>query len=98
MLGLAVIPSLVLLVGMYFMPETPPWLVSRCREDDARNVLRRSRSEEVAVNEIREIKQVEREEEGGFSELRASLVRPAPVAAIGLAIFQQIIGINTIIY
>src|SRR5919107_5665543 len=75
MLGLAAIPSLVLLIGMYFLPETPRWLVSRCREDDARNVLRRSRSEEVAVNEIREIKQVEREEEGGFSELRASLVR-----------------------
>ena len=98
MLGLAVIPSLVLLVGMYFMPETPRWLVSRGREDDARDVLRRSRSEEEAENEIREIKEVEREEEGGLSELRASWVRPALIVAIGLAIFQQIIGINTIIY
>ena len=98
MLGLAVIPSLVLLIGMYFMPETPRWLVSRGREDDARDVLRQSRSEEEAENEIREIKEVEREEEGGLSELRASWVRPALVVAIGLAIFQQIIGINTIIY
>src|SRR5918997_1149623 len=98
MLGLAVVPSLVLLVGMYFMPETPRWLVSRGREDDAQDVLRRSRTEEEAENEIREIKEVEREEEGGLSELRASWVRPALVVAIGLAIFQQIIGINTIIY
>ena len=98
MLGLAVIPSLVLLVGMYFMPETPRWLVSRGREDEARNVLRCSRSDEVALNEIREIKEVEREEEGGLSQLRASWVRPVLVVAIGLAIFQQIIGINTIIY
>ena len=67
MLGLAVIPSLVLLVGMYFMPETPRWLVSRGRDDDARDVLRRSRSEEEAENEIREIKEVERQEEGGLS-------------------------------
>jgi hypothetical protein len=50
------------------------------------------------LNETREIKEVEREEEGGLSQLRASWVRPALVVAIGLAIFQQIIGINTIIY
>jgi sugar porter (SP) family MFS transporter len=98
MLGLAVIPSVVLFIGMYFMPETPRWLVSRGREDDARDVLMRSRSEEEAENEIREIKEVEREEEGGLRELAAPWVRPALVVAIGLAVFQQIIGINTIIY
>lgn len=98
MLGLAVIPSLVLFVGMYFMPETPRWLVSRGRENDARDVLMRSRSEEEAENEIRDIKEVEREEEGGLQELLAPWVRPALIVAIGLAVFQQIIGINTIIY
>jgi sugar porter (SP) family MFS transporter len=98
MLGLAVIPSLILFVGMYFMPETPRWLVSRGRENEARDVLMRSRSEEEAENEIREIKQVEREEEGGLQELLAPWVRPALIVAIGLAVFQQIIGINTIIY
>ena len=61
MLGLAVVPSIVLFIGMYFMPETPRWLVSRGREDEARDVLMRSRSEQEAENEIREIKEVERE-------------------------------------
>ena len=98
MLGLAFIPSVVLLVGMYFMPETPRWLVSRGRDDDARDVLRRNRDEEAVEQEIRDIKEVEREEEGGLQELRASWVRPALIVAIGLAVFQQIIGINTIIY
>lgn len=98
MVGLAVIPSLVLLVGMYFMPETPRWLVSRGRDDDARNVLRLNRDEAAVEEEIQEIKQVEREEEGGLEELIAPWVRPALVVAIGLAVFQQIIGINTIIY
>lgn len=98
MLGLAVVPSLVLLVGMYFMPETPRWLVSRGRDDEARRVLRRTRSEEEANEEVREIKVVESEEEGGLRELTAPWVRPALIVAIGLAVFQQIIGINTIIY
>jgi hypothetical protein len=53
MLGLTLIPSLVLLVEMYFMPQTTRWLVSRGRNDDAREVLRRSRSEEEMENEIR---------------------------------------------
>ena len=98
MLGLAVVPSVILFIGMYFMPETPRWLVSRGREDEARDVLMRSRSEQEAENEIREIKEVEREEEGGLQELLAPWVRPALIVAIGLAVFQQIIGINTIIY
>jgi SP family sugar:H+ symporter-like MFS transporter len=98
MLGLAVVPSLVLLVGMYFMPETPRWLVSRGRDDEARAVLRQTRDEEAVEQEVTEIKEVERHEEGGLRELAAPWVRPALVVAVGLAIFQQIIGINTIIY
>jgi MFS transporter, SP family, sugar:H+ symporter len=98
MLGLAVIPSVVLLIGMYFMPETPRWLVSRGREDEARDVLLQSRTEEEAEKEIQDIKEVERQEEGGLRELMAPWVRPALIVAIGLAVFQQIIGINTIIY
>jgi MFS transporter, SP family, sugar:H+ symporter len=98
MLGLAFVPSVVLLIGMIFMPETPRWLVSRGRDDDARDVLRRNRDEEAVEQEIQDIKEVERQEEGGLSELLASWVRPALIVAIGLAVFQQIIGINTIIY
>ncbi len=99
MLGLAVVPSAVLLIGMFFMPETPRWLVSRGREDDARDVLRQNRDEEAVEEEIRDIKQVEREEEeGGLRELTSSWVRPALVVAVGLAVLQQLVGINTIIY
>src|SRR5919205_3025190 len=98
MLGLAVIPSLVLLIGMFFLPETPRWLVSQNRDEDARDVLRRSRDEETVEKEIQDIREVEEQEEGGLRELTASWVRPAMIVAIGLAVFQQIIGINTIIY
>lgn len=98
MLGLALIPSVVLLIGMLFMPETPRWLVSGGRDDDAREVLRRNRDEKAAEQEIRDIKEVEREDEGGLTELLAPWVRPALIVAVGLAVFQQLIGINTIIY
>src|SRR5919205_2806641 len=99
MLGAAVVPSLILLVGMLFMPETPRYLVSTGEEDDARNVLDRVRSDGEVDRELREIHEVEDQEGGhGLRELTAKWVRPALLVAIGLAVFQQFIGINTIIY
>jgi SP family sugar:H+ symporter-like MFS transporter len=98
MIALAVIPSLLLFLGMLFMPETPRWLVSKDRDEEAREVLRRTRDETAVEAEMSDIKRVEGQEEGGLGELLASWVRPALLVGMGLAIFQQIIGINTIIY
>jgi sugar porter (SP) family MFS transporter len=99
-LALAVIPAAVLFVGMYFMPETPRWLVSKGREEEARRVLGRTRTEEEVEDEIRDIRRVEQQQRGqaGYGELLARWVRPALVVGIGLAVFQQFVGINTIIY
>jgi sugar porter (SP) family MFS transporter len=99
-LALAVAPAAVLFVGMYFMPETPRWLVSKGREDEARRVLGRTRTEEEVEDEIQDIRQAERQERGqaGYGELLAPWVRPALVVGIGLAVFQQFVGINTVIY
>ena len=80
------------------MPETPRWLVSKDRDEEAREVLRRTRDETAVEAEMSDIKRVEGQEEGGLGELLASWVRPALLVGMGLAIFQQIIGINTIIY
>lgn len=99
MLGIAAVPSLFLLVGMLRMPETPRWLVKAGQEDTARRVLGETRQAEQATEEIEQIKQVEaKESSAGVREAFAPWVRPALVVAVGLAVFQQLIGINTIIY
>jgi MFS transporter, SP family, sugar:H+ symporter len=103
MLGLAVVPSLVLLVGMAFMPETPRFLVHAGEEDEAREVLEEVRQDGAPADEperkIEEIREVDEQERGGGLELlKAGWVRPALVVAIGLAVLQQLVGINTIIY
>jgi MFS transporter, SP family, sugar:H+ symporter len=104
MLGLAAVPSLVLLVGMFFMPETPRFLVREGEEDEARDVLEELQTddappEDEPERQVEEIREVDEEEKGGGWELlRESWVRPALIVAIGLAVFQQLVGINTIIY
>jgi sugar porter (SP) family MFS transporter len=98
--ALAFVPALVLLVGMYFLPETPRWLVSKDRDEEARRVLSRTRTEEEVEQELREIRDAEEEEgeQAGYRELLAPWVRPMLVVGIGLAVFQQFVGINTVIY
>jgi sugar porter (SP) family MFS transporter len=101
MLGLAAVPSVVLLVGMLFMPETPRYLVHSGEEEAAHEVLEDLPGDEPPRERIQEIQEVDEQEEGhsGLAALwRAKWVRPALLVATGLAVFQQLVGINTIIY
>ncbi len=98
--GLAFVPALVLLVGMYFLPETPRWLVGKDRDEEARRVLSRTRTEEEVEQELQEIRRAEEQEgeQAGYRELLSPWVRPMLVVGVGLAVFQQFVGINTVIY
>jgi sugar porter (SP) family MFS transporter len=98
MFGVAVIPGAVLAIGMYFMPFSPRWLVERGRKDEARKMLRRYRdSDDDVEDEVREIEQVS-EQEFSLRELMGKAVRRMMIVGVALAIFQQIVGINTVIY
>jgi sugar porter (SP) family MFS transporter len=98
MFALAVVPGAALAAGMYFMPFSPRWLVEKGREDEARGVLERYRTEDDDVDaEIEEIKNVS-EAEVPLRRLVSKGLRKMMVVGIALAVFQQIVGINTVIY
>jgi SP family galactose:H+ symporter-like MFS transporter len=98
MLGLAIVPAAILVVGMTFVPDTPRWLVTQVRLNEARAVLKRIRPSGEVDKEIDDIQQGLKMQKTGRAELRNPLVKPALVVGVGLAIFQQITGINTVIY
>ena len=102
MFAVALIPAVVLFVGMFTLPESPRWLFNKGRVDRARAVLGRSRSPEEVEQELQEMDDIKKQEsqqsQAGFGELLAPYVRPALIIGVGLAIFQQITGINTVIY
>jgi sugar porter (SP) family MFS transporter len=97
MFGLAVIPAAALFVGMLFQKESPHWLIRQGREDEARHVLRRVRDEGDIDAEIREVREVS-QREGSYRDLISPRVRPLLLVGVLLAVFQQITGINTVIY
>lgn len=100
MLGLAVVPALVFGTGMFFLPETPRWLIRGGHHEVAQRVLVRIRELPDVSVEIEEIKAslAQQAESGHWTDLLRRQVRPALVVGLGLAIFQQITGINTVIY
>jgi sugar porter (SP) family MFS transporter len=103
MFGVALIPALILGIGMFGLPESPRWLFNVGQVEKARAVLSRSRSQEEVELEFREMEEIKRaeeeqEEQVGYAELLSPYVRPALIIGVGLAIFQQITGINTVIY
>jgi sugar porter (SP) family MFS transporter len=98
MLGLAVVPSVLLFIGVALLPDTPRWLVRNGQLDAARRVLMRVRGGHTVEGELAEIESTLHTRTGGWSELLAPTVRIALVVGIGLAIFQQVTGINTVIY
>jgi sugar porter (SP) family MFS transporter len=100
MLGLAVVPALVFGTGMFFLPETPRWLIRGGHHEVAQRVLVRIREPSDVNVEIDEIKAslAQQAESGHWTDLLRRQVRPALVVGLGLAIFQQITGINTVIY
>ena len=97
MFGLAAIPAAALFLGMLFQKESPHWLIRQGREDEAREVLRRVRKEDEIEDEVREVREVS-QREAGVRELISPNVRPLLMVGVLLAVFQQITGINTVIY
>ncbi len=100
MFGVAIFPAAALFFGMLFLSDTPRWYASRGRWDEAtRAMYQASGSHEETDQEMQRI-HVRLQEEGHARprELLRPGLRIALLVGVGLAILQQLVGINTIIY
>lgn len=107
MLGVAGVPALVQFILMLLLPESPRWLYRKGREEEAKTILRKIYPAEDVEAEIQDLKEsVEKEiQERSSSEkinfirlLQTKTVRRGLIAGVGLQVFQQFVGINTVMY
>ena len=98
MFAAACIPAITLGVGMFFMPNSPRWLISKGFVDCAKKILQKIRATDDVDQEMTEIQESLNQQKGSIKELLTPAVRPCLIIGIGLAIFQQVTGINTVIY
>lgn len=103
MLAVCAIPAIFLFFGMLRMPESPRWLISKGRYDEAFEVLKTVRSEDRAKAEMYEVERVSRleakEHETGISSvLKNKWLMRILLVGVALAVFQQLTGINSVMY
>ncbi|WP_458779439.1 sugar porter family MFS transporter [Arthrobacter sp. D3-16] len=102
MLVIATLPAIALWIGMNFMPESPRWLASTGSFGETLGVLHRLRSHAEARTEFEEVKAMAVEDYksrmGSWKDLNIPWLRRIFTVGLGLAVIQQITGVNSIMY
>uniref|UniRef100_A0A8C4REI9 Proton myo-inositol cotransporter n=1 Tax=Erpetoichthys calabaricus TaxID=27687 RepID=A0A8C4REI9_ERPCA len=106
MLGLSIAPGVIQFLGFLFLPESPRWLIQKGKTQKARRVLSQIRGNQNIDEEYESIKtSIEEEEKEVAGDglviwrmLTYPSTRRALIVGCGLQMFQQLAGINTVMY
>ncbi|XP_027341501.1 probable inositol transporter 2 isoform X1 [Abrus precatorius] len=107
MLGVAAAPAIIQVFLMFSLPESPRWLFRKGREEEGKAILRKIYPPSEVEAEIQalqdsvalELKEANASEKISMIKLlKTKTVRRGLYAGMGLQIFQQFVGINTVMY
>ena len=99
MLCVMALPALLFFVALFFVPESPRWLALKGKTKQALQTLEKINGNEIAIREMEVISNsLKNKSDGSFKAVFSPALRMPLVVGIGLAFFQQITGINTIMY
>jgi sugar porter (SP) family MFS transporter len=98
MLAVMAVPSFLLFISLLFVPESPRWLIEKNEINLAMGILTRINGVTEANREFGEIQQTLKASKGTLSELFHRGMFKILVIGILLAVFQQVTGINVVMY
>jgi sugar porter (SP) family MFS transporter len=102
MLGVETLPAILYFFVLYLVPRSPRWLIMKGRYDEALKVLKSTRSDENAVNELEEVKKSilsdTRSAKTPIKELFMPGLKLVLTIGVVIAILQQITGINSVFF
>ena len=97
MFGLGAVPSTLFILGVLWLPESPRWLMQAGRQGKAQKILIKIGGEIYAGESLSAIsKNISVITEVKYSAVFEKSVLPAVMIGIGLAVFQQLCGINVV--
>ena len=97
MFGLGVIPSALFIIGVIWLPESPRWLLQVGKRGKAQKILSKIGGENYAAESLISMdKTIIAHSKISYKSLFGKVVFPAVLIGIGLAVFQQLCGINVV--
>lgn len=99
MFAFNVVPGALFLVLLFIVPESPRWLIKHGKAAEALPILLRIHGETLAKQEVLDIKASFKEDNSGsLRQLFSPGIRIALIVGVGLAVLQQVTGINAVMY
>lgn len=100
MLAVIAIPAFIMLLGCFFIPKTPRWLMLKGKDEKALEVLNKTRNDQKEIiDEIASIKEtVKTKNKFNFSLITSGFVLKVLALGVLLQFLQQLSGINAVIY
>ena len=99
MLGSETLPALLFLFIIFFLPESPKWLIIKGKPSEATAVLSRILGSEDEINaEVEATRSSSGEDKGSWSDLLKPGILVAVLAGCAIAILGQFMGVNAVLY
>jgi MFS transporter, SP family, arabinose:H+ symporter len=98
MFGVGIIPGALFLGLLFFVPESPRWLITQGRAEESLPILVKIHGEELARQEVLDIKETFKQQKGSIRDLFKPGLRLALIIGVMLAVLQQVTGINAVMY
>jgi MFS transporter, SP family, arabinose:H+ symporter len=102
MLGLETLPAVLYFVFLFFVPESPRWLIMQKRVAESLVIFSKFGGEVEAQKQVAEaqnaIERDKNKEQASFKELFQPTMRFVLIIGVGVAVLQQITGINSVFF
>jgi sugar porter (SP) family MFS transporter len=101
MFRIGAIPGLTLFIGMFFLPETPRWLISKGRYEEGARILNKVEDPDLIEDSLKKLSEeiaTDEENKNSAKQVFTPWLKYPLIIGVGIMILTELTGIDTIVY